>query len=382
MGHWNLGESAVASNAHERLVLLAAGGTGGHLFPAYALAEELARRGIAVELATDMRGDRYRGDFPARAIHAIPSATMTGKSPVAIAQTGWKLAKGLREAMALTGEVKPGAVVGFGGYPSFPPLMAAVLRSVPTAIHEQNAVLGRANRTLAKRVSAVATSFERVKHTEELPLQKVVLTGNPVRSAVLTASSVPYPVIWSTGEVRLLVFGGSQGARFFSDLLPEAVRLLAPDLRERLHIVQQCREEDLARVKTAYAEQQISAECATFFRDLPDRIAASHLVIGRAGATTVAELAVIGRPAILVPLPHAVDNDQLLNATRLEEAGGAWCIEQSALTPQRLADELTGLIDTPDRLTVAARSAATQGRPDADVRLADLVERLLDGHSA
>ncbi|MEM9027428.1 MAG: undecaprenyldiphospho-muramoylpentapeptide beta-N-acetylglucosaminyltransferase [Pseudomonadota bacterium] len=366
----------MAKHERARTILLAAGGTGGHLFPAFALAEELSHRGYAVDLATDTRGDRYGTDFPARKVHPISSATFAGKSPVALAQTGWTLAKGLRQANALLGEVGPGAVLGFGGYPSFPPLMAAVLRGIPTAIHEQNAVLGRANRTLAGRVTAIATSFDTVKYTEGIDASKVVLTGNPVRSAVRTASTIPYPVIWADGDVRIVVFGGSQGARLFSDLMPDVLAAMPPDILPRLHITQQCREEDLDRVQAAYAQLGISMECATFFRDLPERIAGSHLVIGRSGASTVAELAAIGRPSILVPLPHSVDNDQLLNATRLVEAGAAWCIEQSELSPARLAEDLTVLIDAPDQLTGAAKAAQALGRPDADQRLADLVEHL------
>lgn len=367
----------MTNNAKDRPVLLAAGGTGGHLFPAYALAEELGRRGYAVELATDERGDRYGTGFPAQAVHAIPSATITGKSPAALAQTGWTLAKGVRQAHGLLGEIGPSVVVGFGGYPSFPPVAAAALRWIPTIIHEQNAVLGRANRTLAKRVTAVATSFERVKYLEGVSPSRIYLTGNPVRSTVLAAMTLPYPVIWSTGEIRLVVFGGSQGARLFSDMMPEALAMLPWEFQQRLFVTQQCREEDIARVQSAYGRIGIAAECATFFRDLPNRIAASHLVIARSGASTIAELTAIGRPSVLVPLPHAVDNDQLLNATSLAEAGGAWCIEQSVLTPQRLAEELTGLLSRPERLSAAAKASRAQGRADADQRLADLVEHLM-----
>lgn len=365
----------MTKNAHDRPVLLAAGGTGGHLFPAYALAEELGRRGYRVELATDERGDRYGTGFPARKIHPIPSATITGKSPVAIAQTGWTLAKGVRQAHSLLGEIGPSVVVGFGGYPSFPPVTAAALRWIPTIIHEQNAVLGRANRALAPRVSAVATSFDRVKFLEGVSPSRIHLTGNPVRSAVLAAMNQPYPVIWSTGEIRLVVFGGSQGARLFSDIMPEALAMLPWELQQRLYVTQQCREEDIGRVQDAYTRAGIATDCATFFRDLPERIAGAHIVIARSGASTISELTAIGRPSILVPLPHAVDNDQLLNATSLAEAGGAWCIEQSVLTPQRLAEELFGLLGRPERLAAAAKAAREQGRADADQRLADLVER-------
>jgi UDP-N-acetylglucosamine--N-acetylmuramyl-(pentapeptide) pyrophosphoryl-undecaprenol N-acetylglucosamine transferase len=358
--------------------MLAAGGTGGHLFPAFALAEELGRRGHAVELVTDMRGDRYGTGFPARKVHAVHAATLAGRSPVALLRTGATLARGVREAFALIGRSRPAVVVGFGGYPSFPPLVAARLRGVPTLLHEQNAVMGRANRMLAKRVTAIATSFETTKLLDGTAHGKSRLTGNPVRAAVLAEAGRPYEPPTATGPLRLVVFGGSQGARYFSESVPPALTRLPPDLRQRLHITQQCREEDLAAVRQAYETAGISADLATFFGDLPGRLARAHLVIARAGASTVAELAVLGRPSILVPLPHALDNDQLQNAIRLAEAGGCWCIEQKFLAPERLASEIEALFRTPDRLAAAAVAASRVGRPDAVQRLADLVERLAE----
>ena len=357
--------------------MLAAGGTGGHLFPAFALAEELRRRGIAVDLATDMRGDRYGTGFPARATYRIPSATLGGRSPVALARTGVMLARGVRAAHALLGKVRPGCVVGFGGYPSFPPLVAARLRGIPTVLHEQNAVLGRANRMLAKRVSAIATSFEKVKLLDAALLAKARFTGNPVRDAVIDWSARPYRAPEPGGRFVLLVFGGSQGARYFSDIVPPALARLDPAQRIRLSVVQQCREEDIEQVRKAYSQAGIQAELRTFFPDLPEIMAGAHLVIGRAGASSVAELAVMGRPSILVPLPHALDNDQLHNARRLEAVGGAWCLEQRGLHPEGLADLLTGLLADPAKLAAAAAAARRQGRPDAVSRLADLVERLM-----
>lgn len=359
-----------------RCIVLAAGGTGGHLFPAYALAEELGRRGYVVDLATDMRGDRYGMGFPAREVHRLSAATLGGKSPVAVAKTLWALARGVRQAQKLFARVRPAAVVGFGGYPSFPPIVAAALRGVPTALHEQNAVLGRANRMLAKRVTAIATSFENVKFLDGAVAEKARFTGNPVRDIVLQAASAPYQVPTPDAALRLLVFGGSQGARFFSDTVPPSLSALPQAMRARLSVVQQCREEDLERVRAAYAAAGIAADCAPFFRDLPDRIAAAHLVIGRAGASSVAELTVIGRPSILVPLPHALDNDQLQNATSLSASGGAWCIEQTDLSPERLRLELEALFSDPSRLATAASAARGQGRPDAVARLADLVDEL------
>lgn len=359
--------------------MLAAGGTGGHLFPAQALAEELQRRGIAVDLVTDMRGDRYGTGFPARNVYQVPAATLAGRSPVAMARTALQLGRGLAKAYVLLGKVKPAVVVGFGGYPTFPPLKAATLRGIPSAVHEQNAVLGRANRMLAKAVSRIATSFETTRLLGPDLQAKAVLTGNPVRSAVIEAARQAYAPPEADGPINLVVFGGSQGARFFSEAVPPALALLPEELRRRLRVVQQARAEDLDAVVAAYAAAGIAAEVAAFYRDLPARIAAAHLVIGRSGASTVAELTVIGRPSILVPLPHALDNDQLQNAARLAESGAAWCIEQKDISPQRLARDLSALFIDPDRLAAAARAAKTLGRPDAVGRLADLVEDLITG---
>lgn len=365
--------------AGAQTIMLAAGGTGGHLFPAFALAEELKRRGVVVDLMTDMRGDRYGGGFPARNIYQVPSATLASRSPGDIAKTTLALARGTKAAYSILGRVKPAAIIGFGGYPTYPPLVAARLRGIPTAVHEQNAVLGRANKLLAKRVTAIATSFERTKFLEGKLAEKAVLTGNPVRQAVMDAATRPYEAPAGEGVIRLLIFGGSQGARFFSDTVPLALFALPDHIRGRLRVVQQAREEDIARVSDAYSEANISAEIAPFFADLPARMAAAHLVIGRAGASTVAELTVMGRPSILVPLPHALDNDQLNNARRLAESGGAWCIEQRNLSPERLADELENLLIAPDALAAAAKAAKTVGRPDAVRNLADFTLALAEG---
>ncbi len=368
--------------AGARSIMLAAGGTGGHLFPAFALAEELKRRDIVVDLMTDMRGDRYGGGFPARDVYQVPSATLASRSPGEIAKTMLALARGTKAAFGILGRVKPAAVIGFGGYPTYPPLVAARLRGIPTAIHEQNAVLGRANKLLARQVTAIATSFERTKFIDDKLTEKVVLTGNPVRQAVMDEAVRPYEAPTVDGVIRLLIFGGSQGARFFSDTVPLALFALPDDIRSRLRVVQQAREEDIERVSDAYSEANISAEIAPFFTDLPARMAAAHLVIGRAGASTVAELTVMGRPSILVPLPHALDNDQLNNARRLAESGGAWCIEQRNLSPERLADELERLLPVPDALAAAAQAAKTAGRPDAVRNLADFTLALAEGRKS
>lgn len=361
-------------------IMLAAGGTGGHLFPAFALAEELRRRGFDVDLVTDERGDRYGTGFPARTVYQIPSATLSGRSPVAVATTAMTLARGVRRAYALLGRVKPGAVIGFGGYPTFPPLIAAGLRRIPSVVHEQNAVLGRANRMLAKRVSVIATSFPAVRNIESALANKVRFTGNPVRDQVVALAGRVYEKPMPGGRFELVVFGGSQGARYFSDTVPAALAGLPQSDRARLSVVQQAREEDLERVRRGYAEAGIDAEIAPFFKDLPERMASAHLVIARAGASSTAELTVLGRPSLLVPLPHALDNDQLYNATRLAESGGGWCIEQKNLDADRMRVEIGTLMASPDRLEAAAIAAKKQGRGDAVQRLADVVVELSRVH--
>jgi UDP-N-acetylglucosamine--N-acetylmuramyl-(pentapeptide) pyrophosphoryl-undecaprenol N-acetylglucosamine transferase len=355
------------------LVLLAAGGTGGHLFPAEALAEALAGRGLIVELATDERAERYGKRFPARQIHVIASETLRSRNVVSLARTGAIMSLALLRATILLGRIKPAVVVGFGGYPTLPPVLAATLRHIPTVIHEQNAVMGRANKFLARRVSAIATSFPGVLDHAPLLARKAAHTGNPVRPAVIAAAAMPYPALAADGLIRLLVFGGSQGARVMSEIVPAAIERLDPALRVRLLVAQQARGEDLAQVREIYGRLSISAEVAAFFPDLPARIAAAHLIVARSGASTVAELAVIGRPAILVPLPHALDQDQHANAAVLEDAGGAIRLPQDDFTPARLAAEITALAAEPHRLTAMATAAKSAGAIDAAERLADLV---------
>lgn len=362
-----------------KTILVAAGGTGGHLFPAFALAEELMRRSFTVDLVTDMRGDRYGTGFPARDVHRIPSATLGGRSPVQIMKTGVTLSRGIAAATKLLKRIEPAAVVGFGGYPTFPPLLAASFKSIPTALHEQNAVLGRANRMLAKRVSAIALSFAETKYLDSGLQDKARVTGNPVRDMVVAIADTPYQAPQPGAPFKVLIFGGSQGAKFFSDTAPAALATIPAAVRHRLVVTQQCREEDLDRVRALYAESGITAELATFFTDLPQRIADSHLVVGRAGASSIAELTVLGRPSILVPLPHALDNDQLNNARQLAESGGAWCIEQKVLSVERMAEEIYRLAEAPTELAEAAANAKRLGRPQAVVALADLIEEIAVG---
>src|SRR3954469_17843502 len=356
-------------------VLLAAGGTGGYLFPAEALADALKRRGVVVDLATDERATRYGHDFPARATHVIPSATIRGRDPVSMAKTVAVLGIGAMKALMLLRRIRPVAVVGFGGYPTFPPLLAATLRRIPTVIHDANAVMGRANRMLAPRVTAIATSFPGMKLEPKLAA-KATTTGNPVRPMVLAAAARAYAVPVPGGPFNLLVTGGSQGARVMADVVPGAVEAMAPELRAHLSVLQQARGEDETRVREAYARLGVNAEVAPFFADLPARMAAAHLVVSRSGASTVAELAAIGRPSVLVPLPHALDQDQLANANVLEKAGGAIVLKQDDFTPQRLAAEIAALAADPPKLSAMAAGAKSAGVLDAADRLADLVLRV------
>jgi UDP-N-acetylglucosamine--N-acetylmuramyl-(pentapeptide) pyrophosphoryl-undecaprenol N-acetylglucosamine transferase len=357
-------------------VLIAAGGTGGHLFPAEALAAALGKRGVAVELVTDSRAVRHAGTFPARAVHVIPSATIRRRNPFSLARSGSVLGYGLLKAWFKLPRLHPAAVVGFGGYPTIPPLLVATARGIPSLVHEQNAVMGRANRILAPRVRAIATGFPGILNREPVLAAKSTHTGNPVRPAVIAAAATSYPAIDAAGPLHLLVFGGSQGARVMADIVPAAVERLEPRLQMRLSVVQQAREEDLVRVREAYERLQVTAEVAAFFPDLPARMAAGHLVVSRSGASTVAELAAIGRPAILVPLPHALDQDQRANAGVLMEAGGAIRLDQAEFTPDRLAAEIAALAAGPARLVAMAKAAKSVGSVDAADRLADLVLRV------
>jgi UDP-N-acetylglucosamine--N-acetylmuramyl-(pentapeptide) pyrophosphoryl-undecaprenol N-acetylglucosamine transferase len=354
-----------------KLILLCAGGTGGHLFPAEALAVVLEKRGVAVELATDIRAAQFK--FPARAMHLIPSATVRGRDPASLARTASLLALGSVKAWRLIGRIRPAAVVGFGGYPTVPPLLAASLRGVPTVLHEQNGVMGRANRFLAGRVTAIATSFASLTNVDPHLSAKVTFTGNPVRAQVIDAAAIAYAAPAADAPMLLVVFGGSQGAHVMAEIVPPALRRLSPELRARLRVVQQTRPEDIETVRAAYAESGIAAECAPFFADLPRRMAQAHVVISRSGASTVAELSAIGRPGILVPLPHALDQDQFANAGVLAQAGGAIRIEQRDFTPERLAAEMTALAADPARLARMAAAAKSAGAIDAAERLADLV---------
>lgn len=355
--------------------ILMAGGTGGHLFPAMALAQELIRRGHAVELMTDHRVESYGADFPASAIHIVPSATPSLSNPIKLVMAGFKILSGIVVAFGKLRRSKPDCVIGFGGYPTFPPFVAANFLAIPGILHEQNAVMGRANRALSRFADILAMSFAQTKFADTQSLEKVI-TGNPVRDRVRAAASTPYPELGVQGPIRLVIFGGSQGAKAISDIVPAAIALIPEAIRHRLQIVQQCRAEDLDRVAEIYRQAKVNVELAAFFTDLPERIARCHLVIGRSGASTIAELTVLGRPSILVPLPGALDADQKNNAMVVQAVGGGWVEEQATLSPQSLGTRLTTLLTDPATLTQAAAAARSLGQPRAVEKLADLAEML------
>jgi UDP-N-acetylglucosamine--N-acetylmuramyl-(pentapeptide) pyrophosphoryl-undecaprenol N-acetylglucosamine transferase len=360
-----------------RLIALAAGGTGGHLFPAEALARELMARDYRVAVITDKRGQAF-GDKLGVDLYRVPAGRLRpglkGKM-VAVAET----ALGTFTAQRLLKRLGPACVAGFGGYPSVPTMIAAARLRVPTLIHEQNALLGRANRLLAPRASRIATSFAETAGIAPKDRAKVALTGNPVRPAIALMRGVGYPAILRDGTFKILVMGGSQGARILGVVVPRALALLDPALRRRLDVAQQARAEDLEAARHIYAEAEIKAELAAFFDDVPARLAGAHLVISRAGASSVAEIATIGRPAILVPFAAAAEDHQSLNARGSAAAGAAWVMAEQDFTPQSLAGWLATLLAEPERLSRAAAAAATLGRPDAAHDLADLVEQLAGG---
>jgi UDP-N-acetylglucosamine--N-acetylmuramyl-(pentapeptide) pyrophosphoryl-undecaprenol N-acetylglucosamine transferase len=369
------------ANAHpaphgaSRHFVLAAGGTGGHLIPAFALAEELHRRGHHIALVTDERGAAIPGKPDYLTAHVIPAGRF-GKNPL-----GWiggvrAVLAGRSMALRLFETFEPTAVVGFGGYPALPALLASTAAGIPSIIHEQNAVLGRVNRLLAGRVDAIATSYGAVDRLKPKYRSKVHLTGNPVRHGVLTLREQDFPPLSSEGLFRVLVTGGSQGARVLSEVVPDGLAMLPPALRQRLQVTQQCRPEDLEAVRARYAAHDIPAELGTYFQDMHERLAGAHLFIGRAGASTIAELTAVGRPAILVPLPIATDDHQAVNTREMVKAGGARMIRQERFQPKELAKQIQAMAMNPQSLANAAHCAFNCGRPDAAKDLADLVESM------
>lgn len=358
------------------LIALAAGGTGGHMFPAEALAQELKRRGRRVLLVTDARGDRYTGNFPADEKFLISAASPSVGGPIAKAAAAISLAGGLMKVMAEFRRLKPAAVVGFGGYPSFPAMRAAAMLRIPHGVHEQNGVLGRANRISIGSAAFLAHGFPVLEKAPDRPKASVIEVGNPVRDAVREAARTPFEPPRADGPVNLLVFGGSQGAALFSTVVPAAIAALPEAVRARLRVVQQVRESEADAVASAYRAAGVAAELAPFFKDLPARIASAHLVIARAGASTITELSMIGRPSILVPLAIAMDDHQTGNARALSDAGAAIRISESEFTAAKLADALKPLLDDASKL--AAMAAAAKGRVKANAAsaLADLADKI------
>jgi UDP-N-acetylglucosamine--N-acetylmuramyl-(pentapeptide) pyrophosphoryl-undecaprenol N-acetylglucosamine transferase len=363
------------SLAPRRIAVVAAGGTGGHLFPAQALAETLIARGWGVVLASDQRVAGLAQDFPAERRIGLSAATFRRGDPIGMARAGLAVARGVLQARAAFREIRPSVVVGFGGYPSAPALVAAILDRRPSVIHEQNAVMGRANRLLASHVGTVACAFPTLLKAPPKVAARAVVVGNPVRPAIQALAGLPYTPPTAGGPLRLLVTGGSQGARLLSELVPEAVKSLPEDLRRRLIVQQQTRAESMANARRVYQDALVDAEIAPFFRDMAGRLRDAHLVIGRAGAGSVCEFAVAGKPAILVPLAIALDDDQGQNARVLADAGGAEVAREHQLTVESLATALAALLGNPERLARMAAAARSVAIPDAAERLADVVER-------
>ncbi len=356
-----------------RHYVLAAGGTGGHMVPAHAVAQELMARGHRVALVTDERGLAYPGLFEDVQTHVLPAGRMTG------GVGGWlrslrQILEGRRMARQLYESFEPSAVVGFGGYPALPALLGAFAERIPALVHEQNAVLGRVNRLVAGKVAAIATAYPDVRRLRARHADKTYLVGNPVREAVLELREEPFPVFSDESVLRLLVTGGSQGANILSQVVPAGLGMLPISLRRRLRVTQQCRPEDIEAVRATYAELEIPADLSTYIEDMPEKLGWAHLVIARAGASTIAELTAAGRPAILIPLPSAMDNHQAYNVREMVAAGGARAIDQSRFTAGELAKQMQKLAMEPGALQNAADRAKSCGRPDAASDMCDLIE--------
>ena len=363
-----------------RPIVLAAGGTGGHIFPAQALASELRSRGYRLVLMGDHRSEAFDGALGELEIHRIDAAGVSGRGYLAKAAAILRLARGYLQARRRLRRLDPMVVVGFGSYPSVPTVLAAQHLGIKTVIHEQNAVLGRANRLLAPRATRVATAFASVRALRAADRDKSVWTGNPVRPEVIIARDKPYMPVEAEGDVNLLIIGGSQGAKVFGEIVPRAISLLDDGLRARLRVVLQCRAEALETAKSNLGRAKVRAEVASFFDDMPERLAKASLVICRSGASTIAELAIVGRPALLVPFPHATDNHQPANADGLCDAGGGWIVQQDAFTSEVLAERLSSLLRLGPTLTVAARCSHQMGKPEAAARLSDLVVEVVNGN--
>ena len=355
-------------------ILLAAGGTGGHLFPAEALAGALLGRGFSVDLVTDERGTGFAGKLASVPVYRIASGGIAGKGITVRARNYGRLMLGFLQSRSLLKRLRPSVAVGFGGYPSVPPILAAQTSRIRTVVHEQNAVAGRANRMLMKRADRVALSFDTVRFTEQLSAAKKAVIGNPVRAAV--SQVAPYIAPSADGPLNLLVFGGSQGARVFGRVTPPAIALLPEALRNRLKLVQQVRREDVEDVTRAYREMGLDAELNPFFKDMPARYEWAHLVVCRSGASSVAEIEASGRPALMIPLPNSIDDHQRANARSLGDQGAGWVLDENECSPQSLAERLTAILSDSAALQRVAENARGLARTDAAERLADVVATL------
>ena len=362
-------------------VILAAGGTGGHMVPAHALAAELKARGHGVMLVTDERGAKIPGLFDNVPTDVLPAGRLGG-GPIAWLKAASAVLAGRRQAKALYREYMPDAVVGFGGYPAFPALLAASALNIPTILHEQNAVLGRVNRLLAGSAEAIATAYAEIDRLKPALKDKLVVVGNPVRDAIVKIGEMPFPPFDDTAPLKILVTGGSQGASILGQVVPSGLGMLEPSLRHRLQVVQQCRPDDIEAIRKRYAELEIPAELMTYILDMAAKLAEAHLVIGRAGASTMAELTAAGRPAILIPFGAATDDHQTANAREMTRAGGARTIPQGEFTPEALARQVEAIASDPHALANAAARSLSVGRPNAASDLADLAERVGGGLSA
>ncbi|MBX2829819.1 MAG: undecaprenyldiphospho-muramoylpentapeptide beta-N-acetylglucosaminyltransferase [Rhodospirillales bacterium] len=360
-----------------QVIAVTSGGTGGHMFPAVALSKSLVRRGAKVLFFTDARASRYTDGVDGVETIILPAGGIAGKGIKGRITGALRLGLGTMKARSLLKQSKPAAVIGFGGYASIPATLSAKWLGIPFAIHEQNAVLGRANRLVANSAQRIATSFAKVTMIAPGDEAKVIWTGNPVRAEVAALAATDYDAPTNDGPIRLLITGGSQGARVLSEILPSALVALPEDLRKRLIVTQQAREEDINAVRKTYEGSLINVSLASFIDDIPEKLRDCHLVIARSGASTVAELTAAGRPGFLVPLPHAIDDHQRFNALQIEEAGGAWLLPQDRFTVEALTERLASLLTDPAALTHAAKAAKTSGRANAAERLADMVLDML-----
>lgn len=361
-----------------KLILLSTGGTGGHITPAQALGHDLLSRGYRVEVITDKRGLKYQSMFDGMPFHVVNAGTL-GAGLMGKIKGAGNLGVGVIQAMKIVNKLKPAVVVGFGGYPSVPGVYAAQKMKVKTIIHEQNAIIGKANAFLAPKADRIALSLPVVSGLDDIDKIRTVITGNPVRPEIAALYTQPFPNLEQNGTFRILVMGGSLGAHVFSEIIPEAMSKLPSQYRERLHIIQQCREEDLAATRKIYGENGIKAELSTFFDNVAEELSQAHLVIARSGASTVSEIATAGRPAIFVPYPHHKDQQQKMNADAVADVGGAWVMTEAGFTVDALFARIETFLQNPETLFRAAEKAQTCGKPDAARKLGNLVTALASG---